>query len=453
MTPKQPSQEATSARQLAAVLGGEPHWLVRVPGRVDLLGSHTDYNHLPVLACCLAAQSILAEARPTHTREVIAHNLQTIYPTARFKLPHPQPLQPGPAGHWENYLKAGVQGALDQYRLSPSATGWEAVFHSSIPAGAGLSSSSALVIAAAMLTEAVNSLPCDPATLAAYLPSAERFVGTQGGALDHTTILRAQTEHLLHIAFAPPGLQHIPFPAEATLAICHCGQTAEKTGSARSHYNQRVADCNIATLFLRLNLEPDCSPWDLLRDPGKVGDLIQRLHIAPAKAAELARECVPSSLASPEAIAQAIRMPLSATLSAPLLRPNGHPIEFATLHPRDRIVHVLQEAERVHQAAHAFRALDLQRAGSLMTESYQSARTLYDISTPALDQLITAGLQAGALGGRIAGAGFGGCALFLLPTGAFPTWKEAVLANAPNAGPCWEATPGPPAQITPNPTQ
>ncbi len=89
-------------------------------------------------------------------------------------------------------------------------------------------------------------------------------------------------------------------------------------------------------------------------------------------------------------------MPLSATLSAPLLRPNGHPIEFATLHPRDRIVHVLQEAERVHQAAHAFRALDLQRAGSLMTESYQSARTLYDISTPALDQMITAGLQAGA---------------------------------------------------------
>ncbi|MDI9383426.1 MAG: galactokinase family protein, partial [Verrucomicrobiota bacterium] len=112
MTPKQPSQEATSARQLAAVLGGEPHWLVRVPGRVDLLGSHTDYNHLPVLACCLAAQSILAAARPTHTREVIAHNLQTIYPTARFELPHPHPLQPGPAGHWENYLKAGVQGAL-----------------------------------------------------------------------------------------------------------------------------------------------------------------------------------------------------------------------------------------------------------------------------------------------------------------------------------------------------
>jgi N-acetylgalactosamine kinase len=429
------------------VLPAPPRCIVRVPGRVDLLGSHTDYNDLPVLACALSL-AIYGAACPTARPEIRADNLDPGYPSAQFAIN--QPIQPGDSGHWENYLKAGVKGAIEHHQLDPALTaGWQCLFHSSLPAGAGLSSSSALVIAAAMLTEAFNGLDTSPAERAGYLPAAEHFVGTQGGALDHTTILQSEPGKILHIDFSPLQTRSIDFPDEAALAIVHSGQQAEKSAAARSAYNLRVMECRLATLFLARTLDPSIDPTDLLHHPTTPGRILRSRGLPALQTAAIAAEAVPPAISSTSEFASGLGVSLAAVESSPIFPTGPQAISMPPdgFQLRKRIVHVLGEAARVEQAALAFQSGRLDEAGSLMTQSYQSAKELYEISTPALDQLIAAGLDAGALGGRIAGAGFGGCAVFLLRKGQLSEWKKQVSANAPKAGPFWEAHPSAPAHI------
>ncbi len=218
MTPKQPSQEATSARQLAAALGGEPHC------SSVCRAASTCSAHIPITT---TSRFSPAASPPVHPRrgQAHTHTRGSSHITSKPSIPppvsnsHTRIPSSQPRRALGKLPQGRCPGALDQYRLSPSATGWGGRLSIQHSSRRRLSSSSALVIAAAMLTEAVNGLPCDPATLAAYLPSAERFVGTQGGA---RTIPPSSAHRLITSCISPshhpassisPSRQRPPWPS------------------------------------------------------------------------------------------------------------------------------------------------------------------------------------------------------------------------------------------------
>ena len=180
--------------------GRKPTHIVEAPGRVNLVGEHTDYNGYPVLPMALrrAIRVALATRRDGH---VVACSPVPGYGECTCGLGRSIP--PASAGDWCNYLKAAAQGLITHYGDSVEWVGFDAVVVGDIPSGAGLSSSSALVVASALALLAANERSMAPAALADLLASAERYVGTAGGGMDQAVCLQAVEGHALKIDFFP----------------------------------------------------------------------------------------------------------------------------------------------------------------------------------------------------------------------------------------------------------
>ena len=423
--------------------GRPPELVLRVPGRVDLLGSHTDYNDLPVLACAIP-QALYAAAIPLDCPRAEAHNLDPDAPPGSF--PVAAAIPPSPIGHWLNYLKAGTRGAVVHHQPNLPDHGWHALFTADLPRRAGLSSSSALVVAAGLLTEAANGWQATPRAQAAYLAEAEHYVGTQGGALDHTTILCGQEGHVLRIDFAPLVTRPIPFPAGLALAVCHCGRDAGKTAAARAEYNRRVLECRLGAAQLARGLAL-ADHDEILAGGLTLGGLLGRAGITAAGAASTWPQLVVEPLMSVADIAHRLGIAADDLARAPILRAGAEALTIPGdgLLPARRVAHVLGEAARVEAAAAALLARDLPALAEQVNGSYRSARDLYAISSAELDALIAHGLEAGALGARIAGAGFGGCALFLVPADEIAGWSQLMDRTPAPVGPRWLVHPAAPA--------
>ncbi|MFG0253175.1 MAG: galactokinase, partial [Phycisphaerales bacterium JB038] len=322
-------------------------YAVRAPGRVNLIGEHIDYHGLPVLPMALD-RAVRIEARPRDDGRVALRNRDPRFPPARFDL--------GPAlaaaapGAWQNYARAAahVAHALGARR------GVDAVISSDLPAAAGLSSSSALVVAVALALLAANELDVPALELATALARGERFVGTEGGGMDQAVCLAARAGHAMLIRFDPLSCRPVPVPDGWRVWVAHSGVDAEKSGAARDAYNRRRAEGRAALARLA---------------PG--------VTFAEALAREPAEDWV----------ARAERR-----LDDVLLR---------------RFRHVVLEAGRVERAVSMLEARDLEGLGALMTRSHASLRDDYEVSHPRLDRLVDAALAAGAAGARLTGAGFG----------------------------------------------
>jgi galactokinase len=266
------------------------------------------------------------------------------------------PIAPGPPGDWENYLKAAAQAAQTRWRLPH---GIEAAVVSDLPPAAGLSSSSALLTAFTLALLRANRIGATFEELMDILPEGEHFVGTRGGGMDHAAVLAARPGCALLVGFAPVSAEPVPIPTGWEFLAAHSLVTAEKSGAVRAEYNSRRV----------------------------------------AGAAALERLGYPSFAA---ALKDGTPQQLGGRLSGEEQR---------------CFLHVAGEAVRVREAVAALRAGDPHAFGRLLDESHASARDLLRISCPALDRLVEAARAAGALGARLTGAGFGGCAVMLCRPG------------------------------------
>ena len=176
----------------------EPSFIIKVPGRVNLIGEHTDYNGFPVLPISISC-FISAIGAPRTDRSIHIRNIDSRFPYTVFDLS--QSIPHSPDGDWANYVKAAVQSLSSVLENTPS--GMNVLFQGTIPQSAGLSSSSALVIASALALLAANRHQMNPLELAELMAVGEHYVGTQGGGMDQAICLLGKKCKAVKIDFFP----------------------------------------------------------------------------------------------------------------------------------------------------------------------------------------------------------------------------------------------------------
>lgn len=347
--------KSEAVRTFVASFGEVPVHEVVAPGRVNLIGEHIDYAGLPVLPMAID-RGVRLLVRPRAERTVRLVNENAAYGRREFRIESAIPRFP--AGDWGNYPKAAIQG-LVAAGLGPG--GFDALVRSDLPPAAGLSSSSALLVATALAGLAAGMARVDRLELAEMMAAAERYVGARGGGMDQAAILAGRKGHALRIAFSPLSVREVPVPGSWGFVVAHSLASAEKSGAARETYNARRAEVEAAAAAV---------------GEGSYADLV-----AGRPADELLAHARPA-------------------LPGPEYR---------------RFRHVITEADRVARAEAALAAADIDTFGAIMLASHASLRDDFDVSTPALNELVDVAVTAGAIGARLTGAGLGGCVVALLP--------------------------------------
>ncbi len=334
-----------------------PSIIARAPGRVNLLGEHVDYNQGPVLPVAIDREVRFAAAA-SGSRVVSLHALD-IKEQVAFDLDQIDnkiTLQGQPLPDWSLY-PAGVAWAMREAGCPLS--GMDVVYTSSVPIGAGLSSSAAVEVGFAVLWQAFAGWQADPLTLAQICQRAENeYVGVSCGLMDQFSSACGVEGHALYFDTRSLAWQPAPLPAGVNIIIADSGVRRTLTTSA---YNERRAACEQAVELLRQYLPGIHS----LRD------------VSP-----------------PELMAYSQFLP-------PLVH--------------RRAEHVVKEIARVESALSALQRQNSRAFGALMFAGHASLRDLYEVSTPELDALVEiARGQTGCIGARLTGAGFGGCTVNLV---------------------------------------
>jgi galactokinase len=243
------------AEHFTGRLGGPPRWIIRSPGRVNLIGEHTDYNDGFVLPLAID-RAIWIALRPRDDHRVAVHSLD-FDQSGEFLLGE---LSRGPMG-WIEYLKAT---AWTLQEAGFALSGWEGVLAGDVPVGAGLSSSAALEMATARAFAARCGLDWDPTSMAKLGQRAEnQWVGVNCGIMDQLVSAAGRAGHALLIDCRTLHTQPVPIPDGVAVVVL---DTSTRRGLVDSAYNERRAQCESAAEFFKV---------PALRDVGL--DLFQQL--------------------------------------------------------------------------------------------------------------------------------------------------------------------------------
>lgn len=333
-----------------ARFGRQPLVVVRAPGRVNLIGEHTDYNEGFVLPVAVdRAAWVAAAPRPDRTVRLFALDMGG--DEASFSLDDIPPRQ----GNWADYPR-GVAWALRERGLVLS--GMDAILTSDVPIGAGLSSSAAVEVAFAWTWKVLSGLDLGRTELALLCQRAENeYVGVRCGIMDQMASVWGRKDHAILLDCRTLEVEMVPIPPGVAIVVA---DTLVRRELAASEYNRRRQECEEAVRILS-NYLPGIRA---LRD------------------------------VSPEDLAQ-----------------YGHHLPPVLL---KRARHVVHSNARVLATAAAFRAGDLETVGEAMRRSHISLRDDYEVSSPELDTLAEAAWEVpGCYGARLTGAGFGGCIVAL----------------------------------------
>jgi galactokinase len=221
--------------------GGVPSFVARAPGRVNLIGDHTDYNDGFVLPIAIDREICLA-ARPRDDRRVVVHSID-FDQTASFALDDGGRRRE--EGSWVEYLR-GVAWALDD--AGRPTAGWEGVVGGDVPVGAGLSSSAALELATARAFSALSGVVWQPVAMARVAQRAENeWVGVNCGIMDQLISAAGMADHAMLIDCRSLETRVLPIPVHVAVIVL---DTATRRGLVASAYNERRAQCEeAAALF------------------------------------------------------------------------------------------------------------------------------------------------------------------------------------------------------------
>ena len=357
-----------TAQQFARVCGRQPLWIAAAPGRVNVIGEHTDYNDGFVLPMAIDRYTVIAAAPAADGDGRI--QLHSTASNGAVSLDLCQPLKPAPKGAWSNYPVGVIAGFLDR---GARPGGFDAVVHSNVPLGGGLSSSAALEVAIATLLEAITGQKLEPVDKALLCQKAEHdYAGMPCGIMDQFISVMGKQDHLLLVDCRSRRPELVPMtdPAMALLVV-NTNVKHELTGG---EYAKRRAQCEQAAKALG----------------------VASLRDADADMLELAR---------------------------------GRMEEVVYRRAR----HVVSEIERTLHAAEGVRASNWPTVGQLMYASHTSLRDDYEVSCPELDAVVGIALDIGPKGGvagcRMTGGGFGGCAVALVRTDAVAEVSERLASE------------------------
>ena len=338
----------------------------RAPGRVNLIGEHTDHNDGFVMPAAIGFSTWVTSApRTDRTVSVFSENFSE---QIEFELDDESPRA---QGHWSDYVK-GVAITLE--RAGHRLRGAELRIRGEVPIGSGLSSSAALEVASGYALLTNSGLAVDRRELAEICQRAENeFVGMRCGIMDQFISCHGQPGKALLLDCRSLEYKTLPLPESARLILCN---TMVKHSLATSEYNARRRECEAAVNHFA-QFRPDVRA---LRD------------ITEADLELYGRD-----------------------LSDVIYR---------------RSRHVITENDRVCAAAAALEKDDLVTFGQLMNSSHRSLRDDYEVSCKELDLMVELARQVrGVYGARMTGGGFGGCTVNLIDAENVDEFKEAVATG------------------------
>lgn len=367
-----------SPSQLAALHLGSfsiPPQLFAAPGRVNLIGEHTDYCDGFVMPAAIDFSTIVAISPRTDGR-IVAHSVNF---NERVDKSIPELLDDGFASlragrkvHWSDY-PAGVLWALREHGV-PIANGFSLTIAGDVPLGAGLSSSASVEVATAFAVLGATSFDMPLPQIAQLCRRAENvFVGANVGIMDQFVSCCGAQDAAVMIDCRSLQYTLAPIPPEVRIVICN---SMVNHSNAGGEYNTRRAEIEEGTAILHSH-RPEIKA---LRD-ATVEDL-----------AQWGNEMKPNVLR--------------------------------------RCRHIITEDTRVLAAVTAFRNSDLTRFGELMAEAHASFRDDFEASCPEIDILVELAVkQPGCYGARITGGGFGGCTVNLVAVDHVPAFVDAMWAG------------------------
>lgn len=322
------------------------------PGRVNLIGEHTDYNDGFVMPMAIEKEiTMLAQLRPDRKVKFYSLDYDQIVEYDLDNLEYDQ------ENIWANY----ILGVIDEIqKLGSKLQGFNLMFTGNIPQGSGLSSSAALEVVTALAITDLHKIKIDGVEMALLAQRAENdFVGVQCGIMDQYISRLGQKDHALLIDCRSNDYELVPFKND-NYQIVICNSKVER-GLVDSEYNQRREECNQAVEFFA---EKEDGQITALRD--------LELKTVEKYKDELAENVY------------------------------------------KRAHHVVSENERVIASKKALEADDMQKFGDLMYASHKSLSEDYEVSCKELDILVNLAAKEDVEGARMTGAGFGGCTVNLV---------------------------------------
>lgn len=386
---------------------------VIAPGRVNIIGEHVDYCKFPVLPMALdkvTTSDFKFESDTSGKFKIYLTNKDPEkYPD--FQLDHFDPRKDATSFFskpikWQHYVLAGftciVHTNLDTEL--PSGSLYVCV-DSTVPAGAGLSSSSSVVVGSAMVMENVYNKFLDKPVLAEKCAEYERFVGMPGGGMDQAICILGQKNNASLIDFYPSlSQENVKLPEDASMVVIHTG--VEKHKAQSNDFSERVVSTRYAAKFL---------------SEGKDTYLRECYEKNDRNFSEMKKQFIE-------------KCPKEALKMKDLIKRFGKTVkvedfdEDDELKVFDRGLHVIEESERVYQFKNS---TDMKELGRLMNESQRSLKNLYECSCPELDEICERMIRLGAYGARLTGAGWGGCAIALVNKSDLDTFVEKLKQMYP----------------------
>jgi N-acetylgalactosamine kinase len=442
-----------------------PVAIFRSPGRINLMGRHIDHQGGTVNVMAVNREILLVAAPRSDDTVSLANTQPAQFSEQTFRIselianlnwddwqrvidgPRIQRLLEGARGDWANYIKAAILRLQDQFR-DRQLPGLDMVVGGDIPMGAGLSSSSALVVATAEAVRAFNRLPVSARRLVSLCGEGEWFVGTRGGAADHAAIKLARRGCVTRVGFFPFEIEDsAPFFAGHDLVACNSGLYAGKSSAARNTFNAKVTAYHIGRVWFKM-LRPDlASSIEHLRDinPERLGlpmpAFLQVLSQLPQR---ITRAQVQAAFGQ---VAEAERQRLERMFLSHDAPPAGYAV-------RGVVLFGLAEMARARKCLDFLKQGDAAGLGRLMTTSHDGDRVsrqtagnrwqrlsrkdagraqagltavgpelsdladvpgAYGCSLPELDRIVDiARAVPGVEGAQLAGAGLGGCIMVLV---------------------------------------
>ena len=404
---------AARDRFLAIYGPGEIHTL-SAPARINILGEHVDYvSYLPTASLPFGSHEhqMIMLYRPAGDDRVRGASGHSGYEPFEFQFESEFGEKewaklvfnrPAPVPHWSNYVRGAVTFARWKHRQSVGR-GINFLIDSTIPPGGGSSSSSAIVVLAGAAIRAVNRIDYDLADLAWESSQAEWYLGTRGGALDHTAICLGRRDHVLLMDHHLRTSERLPIPGDPWRWVTFFSNPADKGREVMLEYNERAAVSRmlIPSLLAMRGEEGDSGETIEHRIEGlpETLTLDQFSRLQPGSFQDCAA-------AFPALVRDRLTVPLRI---------------------RDRARHHLAESDRVARAVEILRQVSSSAAttrmvddsmgqlGELINSSHQSLRDLYEVTNQEVDQLVDAisADPALLLGRRLMGGGFGGNVLVL----------------------------------------
>jgi galactokinase len=338
------------------------------PGRANLLGAHLDYNGGCVMPVALS-KGTCAIMTPRQDARLVLKSSEFPGQTVELAV---SDLHPRRTSGWSAYLEGALFVGRREWGAIP---GFNIDVCADLPMAKGLSSSASIESVIVFGLSKFMNVEATPDEMIRLAHAAEtEYVGVRCGILDQTAIFLAKPASLLVFDCTELTREYLPLdPDKVVIAVVDSCTARELATSA---FNQRVAECTQALGILQAHLPGITCLRDVHRDAF-------------------------------ETLQQHLPQPL-----------------------RNRVAHVVGEVERTESAAEALRHGDLKSFGRAMVDAHESMRDLYEVSTPEIDQLISAAIKIpGCFGARLTGAGFGGCIVALVAPDAMPEFSETVPAE------------------------